>query len=650
MNNTSPEDSLFPSTRSELRQLAEERVRERPTKLPADVSDLPADKIRRMLNELEVTQEEVKIQNEELLRVRRELEESRERYRDLYVCAPLGYLTLDADGKILNANLTATTLLRQDRSQILGSGITAFVHPESRQQLEQQLTSLVSGTAGLQCDIVIRRPDGSCRDVHVVSNASPAEPDHDVQFRIILTDITERKKTEQLLQHSEQRLRLALDFGRAGIWDWNMETGEVNWSAGLFSLLGYAPEEIEPTYDAWARRVDPDDLVSAEAAIEHARTSRGEYLCDYRVAHTDGTIRWVRGRGRFRYSATGSAVQMYGVLVDIDDQRQLQKDLRIRDRAVAASSQGVLITDPTRHDNPIIYCNPAFEKITGYSRDEVIGRNCRFLQGTDRDQEPISELRGAIDEGREINVVLRNYRKDGTMFWNELSISPVRNNDGMVTHIVGIQNDITNRIQAQQALTEKESQLVTIADALPVLISYLDLNMRHGFANAVHYQWFGLTPEQLQGMRFQDVIGDEKFRIWSPHLENAFAGNYEEYDCQLVHQADGLRTVLVKLVPDRRTDGTVIGVHYLIKDVTNRRIVERQTKQLEAFKQLLKVLTDDERKVYDLLIEGMSNRDIANELDIGLRTVERRRKNILDKMKADSLTEILKRLSAIAKP
>ena len=118
---------------------------------------------------------------------------------------------------------------------------------------------------------------------------------------------------------------------------------------------------------------------------------------------------------------------------------------RLLDRAVAASSNGIVITDPRMPDDPIVYVNPAFEKISGYPVDEVLGHNCRFLQGEDRDQPALGELRAALSEEREYRVVLRNYRKDGTPFWNELYVSPVHDEEGRLTNFVGVQNDITER-------------------------------------------------------------------------------------------------------------------------------------------------------------------------------------------------------------
>ncbi len=125
------------------------------------------------------------------------------------------------------------------------------------------------------------------------------------------------------------------------------------------------------------------------------------------------------------------------------------------ERAVESTSNGVLITDPKLPDNPIVYANPAFQRITGYSAEEVLGRNCRFLQREDRDQPALDEVRKAIEEGRDCRVVVRNYRKDGVLFWQELSISPVRDDQGRITHFVGIQDDVTERKLAEERLVHQ---------------------------------------------------------------------------------------------------------------------------------------------------------------------------------------------------
>ncbi len=137
----------------------------------------------------------------------------------------------------------------------------------------------------------------------------------------------------------------------------------------------------------------------------------------------------------------------------------LQAELRLHDRALAASSCGITIADALRPDLPLIYVNDAFLTITGYGEAEVIGRNCRFLQGDDRDQPALDDLRRAIRAGQDSTIILRNYRRDGTLFWNELFTSPVIDAQGRVTHFVGIQTDVTQRVQAEARLQREHAAL-----------------------------------------------------------------------------------------------------------------------------------------------------------------------------------------------
>jgi PAS domain S-box-containing protein len=141
------------------------------------------------------------------------------------------------------------------------------------------------------------------------------------------------------------------------------------------------------------------------------------------------------------------------------ERRSSEELRRLLDRAVAASSNGIVITDPNLPDNPIVYVNPAFEKTTGYTTKEAIGRNCRFLQGEDRDQPAIEDLRACIREGQECRVVLRNYRRDGTRFWNELYVSPVHDDAGNLTNFVGVQNDVTEIKRTEEVLKGSEDRL-----------------------------------------------------------------------------------------------------------------------------------------------------------------------------------------------
>ncbi|MEG4250170.1 PAS domain S-box protein [Microcoleus sp. Pol10D4] len=177
-------------------------------------------------------------------------------------------------------------------------------------------------------------------------------------------------------------------------------------------------------------------------------------------------------------------------------------NLSLLERAIAASSNSILIADARRPDIPIIYCNPAFEKLTGYSAQEVIGRNCRFLQGPDTDQAELDKLRSSLRSGTEIQVVLKNYRKDKTPFWNELMVSPILDNEGKLTHFIGVQNDISKRVAAETAREESEERLRAIATVTPIPMSITRIeDSVILYANPALGASLGLSHEQLIGRK-----------------------------------------------------------------------------------------------------------------------------------------------------
>jgi PAS domain S-box-containing protein len=143
-----------------------------------------------------------------------------------------------------------------------------------------------------------------------------------------------------------------------------------------------------------------------------------------------------------------------------------QRLLELKDRALSSTAEGVTISDCSLPDNPIIYANEGFERITGYAISDVVGRNCRFLQGEGTDPQAVEEIRRGLRENRELTVEILNYRKDGTPFWNRLSIDPVRDSEGRVTNYIGVQVDITKRKLAEEALQRAKDDLESANQAM----------------------------------------------------------------------------------------------------------------------------------------------------------------------------------------
>lgn len=154
-------------------------------------------------------------------------------------------------------------------------------------------------------------------------------------------------------------------------------------------------------------------------------------------------------------------------------------------RALSNTAEGIAISDPSLPDNPLIYVNEGFEKLTGYTTQEVLGKNCRFLQSDQTDPAVAEEIRGAIRDRRPCVVELLNRRKNGKTFWNRLSITPVRDPAGNVTHFIGVQSDITNRKEAEEALSLARDELQKTNDqmrrALESAAAVQQALLPHGF-------------------------------------------------------------------------------------------------------------------------------------------------------------------------
>jgi PAS domain S-box-containing protein len=138
---------------------------------------------------------------------------------------------------------------------------------------------------------------------------------------------------------------------------------------------------------------------------------------------------------------------------------------------IDASNDGIVVAEQEGEDNILIYVNPAFERMTGYTSMEMLYQDCRLLQGDDRDQPARQRVREAIDQGLACREVLRNHRKDGSFFWNELSITPVHNDSDQLMYYIGIQKDVSSEVEAQQRIVALEQQVVALQQRIVELES-----------------------------------------------------------------------------------------------------------------------------------------------------------------------------------
>jgi len=167
-------------------------------------------------------------------------------------------------------------------------------------------------------------------------------------------------------------------------------------------------------------------------------------------------------------------------------------DIQLFRQAMAACTDGLVIADATVPDLPLVYVNPAFEKLTGYAASEVLGKNCRFLQGEDTDQVGLALVRAALEKGEHCVVTLRNYRKDGSAFWNELTLNPILGANGKATHYLAQMNDVSARVSAETKLHARHKQLLARKRELETLAlrdGLTGLYNRRAFDEQLEREW-----------------------------------------------------------------------------------------------------------------------------------------------------------------
>lgn len=202
------------------------------------------------------------------------------------------------------------------------------------------------------------------------------------------------------------------------------------------TLLGHPLSELKTL---WLREIFPPADADFLLATLHDGQATSRPAVPFR--RCDGSVFYAQLD--LQHAPLGEHVYVLLVFRDIEHPEAISQALLIRDIALAACANGIAITDMTLPDQPLIYVNPAFERLTGYEAGEILGRNCRFLQGEERQQAACRKIREAIADGREVVTIVHNFRKDGSPFWNELHLSPVRNARGLVTHYVGVQHDVS---------------------------------------------------------------------------------------------------------------------------------------------------------------------------------------------------------------
>ncbi|MBC7423648.1 MAG: PAS domain S-box protein [Ferruginibacter sp.] len=242
------------------------------------------------------------------------------------------------------------------------------------------------------------------------------------------------------------------------IWDWDLLTNKIFWNKGIKEILGYTVINESTSTDWWGDKVHKDDVKRViEKIHSHINNTIMKWQDEYRFLCNDGHYKYISDRGFLLLDKHNKPVRMIGAMRDISRQKEEDHRLKLLESVITNASDSVIITHVNcidDSDHTIIYTNDAFTKMTGYSKEEVIGKTPKLFQGPNTNKAELKRIKKAIKRWDACEIEVINYKKNGEEFWNNIAISPVADSTGSFTHWIAIQRDITVRKKKDQEITK----------------------------------------------------------------------------------------------------------------------------------------------------------------------------------------------------
>jgi len=546
------------------------------TTLEGELESSPEhDELRTVIQNLRIHQIELEMQNRELRQAHKALEEARDRYADLYDFAPIGYLSLDPAGVIREINLTGARMLGHPRGELLYKPLAAYLERGYSKALFTHLRRAVDSDASTRAQLALRGERGDARWVSVESVR--ARGGNDGRCLTAMIDETERHRMEQSRRESEARLALIADnvpvlisyvdrdrryqFNNAAYERWFGHSRDHIHARHMDDVLG------EEAYEAIRRHVDAvlsGEAVQFEAEVPY-RDAGTRYVAVSYIPHRD---------------ADGQVLGFFALINDLSERRRAEQALAEEQSFVSAvlDTAGALVAVIDRRGH-IVRFNRECERVTGYRSSEVEGRHFEMLLLPD-ERAAVRGVFSNVSRGDfPSSYENRWVARDGAARLIAWSNTALTDADGRVTHVVATGIDITERRQMEDELRHREAHLKLVTDAVPMLIAYVDRDMRYRFANAAYREWFGLDPAETIGRRVDELMAENTFDTLRPFAQRALAGEEVFYENIVQHRVRGRRDVSASLVPDRGADGSINGYFSVVVDITDRKRSEETEKR-----------------------------------------------------------------------
>lgn len=384
-----------------------------------------------------------------------------------------------------------------------------------------------------------------------------------------------RAELVENLRESEEQRRLALEFGQIGSWDWNLLTQSLDWNTWHFTLLGYSPDQVEPSYQTWFDRVHPDDLQRIEQAIHHALTTQTDYDQEYRILLPSGQIRWVLGKGRAIYNPEGQPERMLGILLDISERKSAEIVLqrvnqeleeRVQRRTLALRQSEEMFRQMAENINEILYVDsadrqrtlyisPAYETVWGRNPEELYQHSQSWLESIHpEDRERVTANYYCKADAYNFTEEYRILRPDGTVRWIFDRISPIWSETRQILCHVGIAEDITDRKLAELSLqqeaekerilrliTQQIHQSLELDQILARTVSEVRSSLNADRVAVYHFDsdWSGRFIAESVAEGWVKLVDGQTKTIWEDsYLQETQGGRYGRNEISVVPDVD----------------------------------------------------------------------------------------------------------------
>jgi PAS domain S-box-containing protein len=546
-----------------------EQVHGPPEKLVALIEDA-SQTVATMLEELQVTEEELRQQNEELIEARAGLELERLRYHDLFEHAPDAYLVTDADGLILEANTKAEEMLGPLAEHLVRKPLINFVPVQDRKHFRDFLAHLLAAGEVREQEVEFKP-----RQREVFPASVTARVVHDPEggvlgLRWLLHDITDRVTAEHALRASEEKYRTLLENLQEGVWQTEDDRRMTFVSQRLADMLGYSVEELTGR-DA-ADFMDEDGRADLER-LQEARRRGDEAAHPLRFRRRDGSLLPILTIGTPVLAPDGTYTTT-GSLMDISELAAVQNALQQSEEKyrflVDNLPQSLWQTDADRR---ITFANQAYADLVGTTVDELLKHTPQdFLDPRDSHLAP--EITAAQLRGEPTTTALRVARLDGTTREILHVSNPLFNADGSYAGTVASAVDLTPLREAEAALRASEEKYRTLIENMNEGVWMANLEGRLTFINPAMARLLGYTPEEMLGRPYQDFMPPEQWEPSARRFEDRKRGFSGQYEFQLLHRDGRQPYMLVSGAPVAAPDGTIVGSLGVFTDITDRHAAE----------------------------------------------------------------------------